>query len=372
MRFLIAALMGGVLLAMPSKIYADTNGPWFLLTQYLARYYQEDGRITDFSRGGITTSEGEAYALFFFLVNNDRIRFKKVLLWVANNLAKGDLSNHSISWLWGKNRKKGWGVLDNNTASDADLWICYTLLEAGRLWNEPEYIHLGRAIAHRMVKTEFQTIPGFGMFMLPGTRGFTPASGLWRLNPSYLPPFIVRRFQKEFKADPWKNLPKLNLSLLKHISHKGFVPDWTSYRLKTGFGPDPVSGFIGSYDAIRVYLWVGMMSPSDPQASHILTLVNGWSRKDAPKLSAIINIQNDKTKGHPPLGFRAALLPYWNKLLCKKALPEQFRVRYEILHTRKKISYYDWNLLLFGTGFMEGRFSFDRWGEVRVPWKKEE
>ncbi len=372
MQFLIAALVGVTLLAMSSNGYGKPNETWFLLNQYQSHYYQEDGRIIDFTRKSITTSVGEAYALFFFLVNNDRVQFQKVLSWTAHNLAKGDLSKHSISWLWGENRKGDWGVLDTNTASDADLWICYTLLEAGRLWNNPEYIHLSQAIAARIAKTEFQFIPGFGIFMLPGSRGFHPAPDLWRLNPSYAPPFILRRFQKEFKSDPWKDFPDLNIFLLKNTSHHGFVPDWTAYRVNQGFVQDSVSGNIGSFDAIRVYLWAGMMSSRDPQSPRILSLINGWAQKGHhQKLSASINIQTDQRKGDPSVGFKAALLPYWRKFKCKRVVKYQFIVRYEILHNPQKLSYYDWNLLLFGTGFIEGRFSFDRWGELQVPWKKE-
>ena len=47
------------------------------------------------------------------------------------------------------------------------------------------------------------------------------------------------------------------------VNYKGFVADWVSYR-RTGPGKgefivDPVKGELGSYDAIRAYLWAGLM-----------------------------------------------------------------------------------------------------------------
>ncbi|KAG1316525.1 hypothetical protein G6F63_016033 [Rhizopus arrhizus] len=35
------------------------------------------------------------------------------------------------AWLWGREAKGGWQVLDSNPASDSDLWLAYALLEAG-------------------------------------------------------------------------------------------------------------------------------------------------------------------------------------------------------------------------------------------------
>ena len=371
MKYFLSAVLGTCILLLSTSAYGDPgNATWFLLDQYLAHDYQEDGRITDFSRGGITTSEGEAYALFFFLVNNDRPRFEKVLSWIGNNLADGDLGKHPISWLWGKNRQRRWGVLDHNTASDADLWITYTLLEAGRLWADPEYLRLGRAIAHRIANTELKPLPRWGVFLVPGIQGFHPAPDLWRLNPSYTPPFILQRLKNEMKGEKWKNLPKLNLSLLRHVSRRGFAPDWTAYSPGKGFFKDPATGYTGSYDAIRVYLWAGMTSSQDPLSHRILFLLRGWARTHSSDVTIKIDLKSGKGAGTPSVGYRAALLPYWARFKCQGLPRRVFRIRHEALQNLASLTYYDWNLLLFGLGYVEGRFTFDREGKLRVLWEK--
>jgi endoglucanase len=64
--------------------------------------------------------------------------FDRLLHWTQANLAGGDLQTHLPAWLWGK---QGRPVEDSrpNSASDADVWMAYALIEAGRLWNVPVY-----------------------------------------------------------------------------------------------------------------------------------------------------------------------------------------------------------------------------------------
>ncbi len=89
------------------------------------------GRVIDHSAQDRTTSEGQSYAMFFALVDNDRIRFDKLLNWTEVNLAGGDLTQRLPAWSWGKSPDGSWKILDQNPAADADLWIAYSLLEAG-------------------------------------------------------------------------------------------------------------------------------------------------------------------------------------------------------------------------------------------------
>src|SRR5882672_1119580 len=58
---------------------------------YQARFISSDGRVIDPQKGGWTTSEGQSYALFFALVDNDRALFEKLLSWTTSNLGGGDL-----------------------------------------------------------------------------------------------------------------------------------------------------------------------------------------------------------------------------------------------------------------------------------------
>nr|WP_269194772.1 glycosyl hydrolase family 8 [Stenotrophomonas maltophilia] len=63
-----------------------------------------------------STSEGQSYALFFALVGNDQALFDRMLGWTQDNLAGGDMRQNLPAWLWGRDDKGGWRVLDGNPA----------------------------------------------------------------------------------------------------------------------------------------------------------------------------------------------------------------------------------------------------------------
>src|SRR5208282_1022080 len=69
---------------------------------------------------------------------------------------------------------------------------------------------------------------------------------------------------------------------------------------------------VGSYDAIRVYLWAGMISPSDPMRASVLNAVpamSAWlANHDAPPEK--VSQDGIPAQKDGPVGFSAAVLPY--------------------------------------------------------------
>src|ERR1035438_3730820 len=130
------------------------QGPWVLWTSYAAHFIDAQGRVIDHTGGDRTTSEGQAYGMFFALADNDRPAFDRLLAWTQANLASNDLGTHLPSWLWGKNKDGNWQTIDPNSASDADVWMAYALIEAGRLWTAPNYTSLGRQMMAQIAKKE--------------------------------------------------------------------------------------------------------------------------------------------------------------------------------------------------------------------------
>ncbi|MCJ8273098.1 MAG: glycosyl hydrolase family 8 [Psychrosphaera sp.] len=121
----------------------------------------KDGRVVDPSTEFLyTTSEGQSYGLFFALVANNQPLFNKLLHWTQNNLSQGDLTARLPAWQWGKRKDDSWGVIDSNSASDSDLWIAYTLLEAGRLFKDKRYTALGKLLSQRILREETTDLPG--------------------------------------------------------------------------------------------------------------------------------------------------------------------------------------------------------------------
>ena len=83
---------------------------WPHWSRYVDTFISPDGRVIERSAADRTTSEGEAYALFFALVAGDRPLFDRLLKWSQENLAQGDLTRHLPAWNWGKRRDASWGV----------------------------------------------------------------------------------------------------------------------------------------------------------------------------------------------------------------------------------------------------------------------
>jgi len=74
---------------------------WPLWENFRRHAIQSDGRVIERRADDRTTSEAQAYALFFALVANDRAQFERLLSWTQNNLANGDLRAQQPAWLWG-------------------------------------------------------------------------------------------------------------------------------------------------------------------------------------------------------------------------------------------------------------------------------
>ncbi len=334
------------------------------------QFISAGGRVVDPSSARQPTySEGQAYALFFALVAGDRPAFDLILKWTENNLADGDLTTRLPAWLWGKRDDGSWGVIDNNPASDADLWIAYALGEAGRLWQQRRYLALSSLIAARVLREETADIPGLGLTLLPGPQGFHPSPQRWRLNPSYLPLQLLAWFASRSEAPAWQALQKSSLRMILESSPKGFTPDWIIFEAGKGFlpdkdGPDKADG---GYNAIRVYLWAGTLAPDAPGRQQLLDqlapMADYVARHGYPP-ERIDSRTGQGNKAGPP-GFSAALLPFLQASNARQPLQEQ-QQRLEAQPPRPD-AYYEQALTLFALGWMQGRYRNDRDGSLLLP-----
>ncbi|MFT7623142.1 MAG: endo-1,4-beta-D-glucanase Y [Myxococcota bacterium] len=343
---------------------------------YVSAFVESDGRVVDRTDGGKSTSEGQAYGMFFALVNNDRKTFDKALAWAEKTLAGGDLHKNLPAWLYGKDRKTGrLRILDKNPASDADIWMGYLLIEAARLWVEPTYERMGRKIIENVVKHEVVDMAGLGPMVLPGPHGFVVREAkTWRLNPSYLPLPVLRRLAAEPELGPWADIAKNTVRMLVEAAPRGFHGDWIAWDHEDGFMVDPNTGPIGSYDAIRTYLWAGMTHASDPAADALMRATRGAyefysANGEPPEKVDIVTGETGTNAG--PIGFYAALLPYVERLGDSSEID---KLRAHIDATRdgdlygEPATYYDQNLVLFALGHSDGQYSFDENGRLNTKW----
>lgn len=367
-RVLRGAALSGVTALLPAPLLAAAAmcGPWRAWSSFVTKHIADDGRVIDFATPDQrSTSEGQSYALFFALVNNDPMLFERVLGWTRNNLC-GDASDQRLpAWLWGRASDGRWRVLDDNSASDADLWIAYALLEAGRLWNRPGYASAGMQTLQLVRKQEVSDLPGLGPMLLPGPQGFATDTR-WTLNPSYLPLQLLRRFAVVDPKGPWAAMAAGTARMLRDSAPVGFAPDWTAWD-GSGFVADPAKGNVGSYDAIRVYLWAGMLDVAEPLRSRLLKDLSGPLQllQAQGAFAEKIDTTRGVGMGPPPAGFAAALLPYLSALREPALLKAQGR----LIPATAQLPYYERILILFGQGWSENRYRFWADGRLMPCWR---
>lgn len=388
-----SALTHRIMLVAVALVAAASNagckqGPWALWKAYSSRFIDQQGRVIDPQGGGRTTSEGQSYALFFALVNNDRERFDRVLAWTQSNMASADMGEHLPGWLWGKAPDGQWKLLDANSASDSDCWIAYTLLEAGRNWHEVKYTALGRQMLRVIAKQEVAELPGFGSMLEPGPTALWVHDQTYTVNPSYVPLFLFQRFADVDPAGPWSAIAMNIPRLLRQSSRHGFAMDWVDYVAPDGFYPASPPGSkndgkadkpaLGSYDAIRVYLWAGMLEGAGRTRADVEGAVSGMAAylTNHPAPPEKVNADGIPQDGDGPVGFSAAVLPYLRAMpnLTKSATQQRLRMGAQLDASTglygKDPTYYDQNLILFATGFSDGRFRFGPHGDLKMDWTR--
>ncbi|WMJ71475.1 cellulose synthase complex periplasmic endoglucanase BcsZ [Stenotrophomonas sp. 24(2023)] len=340
-------------------------GPWREWRSFVQRHIDTDGRVVDFANKDLrSTSESQSYALFFALVDNDPVLFDRVLGWTRRHLSAGRPDLNLPAWLWGRDDSGQFRVLDPNTAADGELWIAYALLEAGRLWKRPGLLDAGRQMLALMHKAEVVQLPGFGPMLLPGRSGFIRADR-WTLNPSYLPLFVLRRFAAVDPKGPWARVAERSVALLEASAPVGFAPDWLAWNGKA-FVTDPDKGDAGSYDAIRCYLWAGMVDPADPLRRRLLQGLSGPAGmlRAQGHMAEKVQVRNGVGTGTAPAGFAAALLPY----LAASGQPAALKAQQARVASAGDLNYYERALVLFGKGWMDRRFRFSADGRLLPAW----
>mgnify|MGYP000094676608 CR=1 FL=1 len=324
----------------------------------------EGGRVIDRSDERlITTSEGQSYGMFFALVANDRASFDAIWQWTIANLCAGDCGKTRMAWLWGASESvkaaktpPKWGVLDSNNATDADLWIAYSLLEAADRWENPRYREDALALLGR-VKQDVRVVRGLGAVLLPANVGFEK-NGDVVLNPSYYPLSVLKRLEA---VDPlWREVRWGSMRALVRSAESGLSPDWVAFGERWGTR-NRDEGSEGSWNAIRVYLWAGMMPQDDPDAIRLREILSPMV--DITKRRFMTPVSTDTAaftvSEQGPFAFGACLLP-WVK---NERVGAWIRTGLTTMPLTGE-DYYRSVLALFGMGFDEARFAFSREGRL--------
>ena len=258
---------------------------------YKHRFIQPDGRVIDFQRDQMTTSEGQSYAMLRAVWMNDRPTFEVTWRWTQNNL--GDPTHSHIGWLWGKAADGSWRLVDANSASDADEDIALALLFAAHQWSST-YRPAAIALLGRIWDEDVATVAG-QPYLTAGN--WAPgAAGGPVLNPSYFAPYAYRIFAEEDHAHPWGELVDTSYKAVQACtdapldSNAGRLPpNWCALAVATGaahLAPGMSQSSDYGYDAFRVMWRVALDAQwnLEPRAvrylnSHSIVLLDSWRQQ---------------------------------------------------------------------------------------------
>ena len=216
---------------------------------YLEKFMTKDGRIMDPDRKNITTSEGQSYMLMRSVAMENKKTFDLVYKWTKDNLQRKD---NLFAWLWGENKDGEYKSLDDNSASDADTDIAFSLLVAYNKWKDDKYLNEALPIIDSIWEKETKRI-GKYLVLMPGVAQAT--SSKIEVNPSYFFPYAYRFFQKYDDKHDWSELIDSSYYYLDEVMSKTkthLPPNW--FLIENGqivLENSERSDF--SYDAVRVF-----------------------------------------------------------------------------------------------------------------------
>jgi len=243
---------------------------------YRQHFISPEGRVVIAERGGGTISEAQAYALLRAVWAGDKGTFAKVYRWTQENLSRsGRHGDGLLAWQWGQRDDGTWGVLDENTATDADLDYALALTLAGRRgWRGPPglpgYMEEGRRVQADILKLETVTLANGEHLLSPGNwQGPQPP---FLVNLSYFSPGAYRLLAQVHAESTWMELRSSTYALLARLAWGwegapgvGLFPDWCQVDGVGKPGPAASRSCDFGWEAVRLpfrlaqdRLWFGM------------------------------------------------------------------------------------------------------------------
>jgi endo-1,4-beta-D-glucanase Y len=285
---------------------------------YKRHYIQPDGRVKRLDNRNDTISEGQAYALLRSVWSRDQATFDRCFDWTARHLSqkklvtphpdpipsrgegnKGGLpfaaggkgrkggqaelsgilgsqvqlgnqekenqkkDSNLLAWHWGQDGEGRWGVLDANSASDADLDYALALVLAHRQWGRPDYLAQAKLVLRDILARETCRDPWGRLWLTPGD--WEACRQPLQLNPSYFSPAWYQLFFEVTHDQRWLELAESTYTGLDLMSRSlgkqpgvGLIPDWCLLNDFEQFtlAPDRRANF--GWDAIRFPWRVGL------------------------------------------------------------------------------------------------------------------
>lgn len=319
---------------------------------YKSQFMSEDGRIMDPAKNNITTSEGQSYIMLQSLAVDNQKTFDLTYKWAKNNLQRPD---KLFSWLWGKNKNGEYKILDENSASDADVDIAFALLLAYEKWNKSEYLMEATSIVNSIWDNETKRVD-HNLVLMPGVKQTNDSK--IEINPSYFSPYAFRFFQKYDENHDWSCLIDSSYYYIGAIMKKTkthLPPNWFSIEN----GQIVLENFEKSdfsYDSVRVYarIYLDYLKTSEKRALPILEtskfFVEQWNQYNRFYTNYKINGElRDKSQYIGSIAIILPVINMYNPKIAREIYDSKLKSEFENeKYWSTKKDYFGKNLSWFG------------------------
>ncbi len=242
---------------------------------FIARFYEESSDKTKarikWDTPSQTVSEGIGYGMLIFVymdnaTNNTQEKFDKLWKYYNSYLNQNGLMHWKID---GFNN-----VAAQNAATDAELDVAVSLVQAHKQWGDQKYLDDAKALIEKIYTKEVNA------------NGYLKPGDTWdnKKNPSYLSTAALESYKHASTRD-WDKVIGTSYTLLKKVANSttGLVPDWCQEN----------GGLLGDnyfYDATRTpwriawgYAWYGH-SDAKEYCSKVATWIAKKTNGDATKI----------------------------------------------------------------------------------------
>jgi len=287
------------------------NASW---QSYRQHFITPAGQVKVPEQGGGTISEAQAYAMLRAVWANDKTTFVRVYGWTYRHLSRASLyGDHLLAWRWGRLPDGNWGLLDANSATDADLDYALALILAHRKgWRAPpglpDFLQEAREVKNSILAKEVVQLPTGALLLTPGNwhaphppylvnpSYFSPAAYLLfaHIGPGRLRPPEKNAAQEGVQspspllgegrgggeaAAAWRRLYQSTFPFLEKVSHRlgdlngvGLPPDWCRVNAAGQISPAPGKATDFGWEAVRIPFRVALAALwfKSPRATHLL------------------------------------------------------------------------------------------------------
>jgi endo-1,4-beta-D-glucanase Y len=288
-KIILVAVLAGFCLACqsepsPGKLKQVLTASW---QSYCRQFIYPDGQVKVPEQGGGTISEAQAYALLRAVWAGDVSTFVRVYGWTHRHLSrKAQFGDSLLAWRWGRLPNGAWGVLDANSATDADLDYALALILAHRRgWRAPaglpDYLEESGRIKNAILAKEVVRLPNGELLLTPGN-WHEPAPP-YLVNPSYCSPATYRLFTQTeagaVAATAWRNLHQATYPFLEKVVQRlgdlqgvGLFSDWCRVDVAGAVSPAPGKDTDFGWEGVRVPFRVALdgLWFKEPQAALLL------------------------------------------------------------------------------------------------------